>query len=230
MSNGRLSVVLLVAAILAAVMIQAGPAVGATVKCGGAKCGGTGVPPGPLPPGVTWPQPSPVDYLYEVLVMPGDHWHVFQVGTCDGDIRNYGGIYESSNWYAIGGAAGALVTNPIVIESHNHPQFPIPPTFTPHGLVSIGGPSGNCPYVVQWLIPPGDDSTAGTYYFGFDNVSEPHDVGATIYTSLIGFTWDENWSSAVGLGAGPVHGPVPEPVTLSLLALGALAALKRRRR
>ena len=207
------------------------PAHAAVVRCGGQKCGGTGVPPS-LPPGVTWPQPAPVDYLYEVLVMPGDHWHVFQVGTCDGDIANYTGIYESSNWYVIGGQAGALVKQPLVVEAHNpNPGLVLPPpSWTPHGQMSVGGPQGNCPYVVQWLIPPGDDSTADTYYFGFDNVNEPHDVGATIYTSLIGFTWDEDWTKAVGTGAGPVHGPVPEPATLALLAVGGCLPLLRRRR
>ena len=227
MLNGRLCVALLV---VAAVGLLASPAGAALVKCGGAKCGGTGIP-AMLPPGVIWPNPNPTDYLYEVTVMPGDHWHCFQVGTDDGNIANYGGVYESSNWFIIGGQAGALRLNPQLLEAHNHPQFPLPPaTFTPHGLVSIGGPAGNCKYVIQWLIPPGDDSTPDTYYFGFDNVNDPHDVGATIYTSVFGITWDEDWTKAVGMGAGPVHGPVPEPAAMSLLAVGALALIRRKRR
>ena len=153
--------------------------------------------------------------------MPGDHWHVFQVGTCDGTLSNYTGIHHSSNWMLIGGIGGTLVLNPAVAEAHYSGPW------TPHGSISQG-PDGQCPYSVMWSIPAGDDSTPDTYYFGFDNLNPPHDVGGTIYTQLLGYTWDENWLSAVGTGAGPLHGPIPEPATLSLLALGTLAVIRRR--
>ena len=39
-----------------------------------------------------------------------------------------------------------------------------------------------------------------------------------------------DWSEPVGMGKGPVHGPSPEPATLSLLAVGIGTLLLRKRR
>lgn len=206
----------------AAFLLLASSVGAALVKCGGTACGGSGTP-WALPAGVTWLPTVPLDYLYEVTIWPGDHWHVFQVGTDDGNLSNYGLISHSSNWGAIGGALGTLVLNPFVPEADID-------TFTPHGAVSPG-PTGTCPHVVQWRIPAGDDSTADVYYFGFNNPNPPHDVGGTIYTQILGFTWDEDWLAPVGFGQGPLHGPfVPEPTTGILLFVAALAAAGRSSR
>ena len=66
------------------------------------------------------------------------------------------------------------------------------------------------------------------FSFGFDNPNPDHDVGWFINEGQV----SENWSSAIGQGAGAVAGPVPEPGSLvalssGLFALGA-AFIKRR--
>jgi len=95
---------------------------------------------------------------------------------------------------------------------------------TPHGLLS-GGPTGACPAITLWTGPP---ITGGPYYFGHFSEEHSHDVGFTVGT-LTGAV-KENWLAPVGMGFGPVHAPIPEPATMTVLAIGALGVLVRRRR
>jgi hypothetical protein len=230
---GKMRNMILVA--LLGVVMVAGGADAAVVRCMGTACGGTGLPPGILPqpflPGITW------DYLYEVTVNVGDHLNAFQVGTCDGNIANYGGaMIASLNWVTmLAGGPGQLVA-PL-------PQFQEPhhtPPFTPHGGI-VGaipppgipgqgsGPDGMCPYVVRWMCPQTQMGSSATFYFGFNNPNMPHDVGGLVGDiTLSQIVWDEDWQKAVGTGLGPLHGPIPEPMTLLLLAAGACLVRRRR--
>ena len=220
--------------VIAVVMLLTAPATqGAMVRCMGAKCGGTGA----VQLGVTWAFPMQgYDYLYELTVAFGDHINIFQVGTCDGNVFNYTNVAYSPNWAPALLTGGWLDLTPWVIEDHHSA-----PPVTAHGdyVGTLPGspgpgpgsaPDGQCPYVVQWAHPAGNAGPA-TYYFGFNNINEPHDVGGTAGDlTLQTITWDEDWTKRVGMGQGPLHGPVPEPATLTMLALGSLALLRRRRR
>ena len=95
---------------------------------------------------------------------------------------------------------------------------------TPHNVVSPG-PTGSCPQITLWTGP---GITGGGFFFGHFSPLLSHDVGWT--AGVPPFPAKENWGAPVGMGAGPVHAPIPEPATMTVLVIGALGVLARRRR
>lgn len=179
-----------------------------TVECIGTKCGGS--------------NDLNLDYCYRVKYFdeggekgqmqcpPPDYTiYSFQVGTDCLELDHY------TNWHGLG--TYAIVTEPELEELEPDNGF------TPHGSYST--PTGQCPAVVRWSF---DYVGLGEYYFGFDNIHGPHDVGG--YVAGTTESWDEDWNEPMGAGLGPLHGPVPEPMTIALLGIGAVGMLHRRRR
>lgn len=148
------------------------------------------------------------NYQYDVTVSEGLIYQ-FHVGTCDPNIADYSNILMPAGW-----TFGIFS----ILEDHAD-------TFTPHGQIST--PTGQCQWCAVWTDSTGQ-GTAGAL-FGYDNPNLPHDVGWFINSS----TAVENWSAAVGMGSGPVHGPtVPEPMSMFGLlgGLGMLGGIAVRRR
>ena len=75
-----------------------------------------------------------------------------------------------------------------------------------------------------------DNADPTVYGFGYDNDTDPMDVTWVFDPGIPLTPTGSDWSKAVGLGQGPVHGPSPEPATLSLLAVGIGGLMLRRRR
>ncbi len=146
-------------------------------------------------------------YIYEVTLGPGESMTAFDVGTCDLSLMNYWNWLQPAGWAP-------------VPFSGSEPHIGLK---TPHGMISPG-PAGNCAGAVMWTGPA---LGPGTWLFGYDNENRSHDVGWTV--SPLANPSNENWSAPVGMGFGPVHGPLPEPAMLSLLVLGGPALMRRRR-
>jgi len=146
-------------------------------------------------------------YYYEVTLGPGESMTAFDVGTCDPSIMNYWNWVQPAGWAPVPFSGSEL-----------HIDLK-----TPHGLISPG-PIGNCNTAVMWTGPA---LGPGTWFFGYDNENRSHDVGWSV--NPMANPNGENWSAPVGMGAGPVHGPVPEPAMLALVVLGALSFVRRRR-
>lgn len=149
------------------------------------------------------------NYQYDVTGTGGLMIHQFHVGTCDPNIADYTNIIGPAGW-SFG------IAN--ILEDHRD-------AFTPHG--GFSAPDGRCLRCAVWTEP---ENGAGVQnaLFGFDNPNHAHDVGWFLNSGLP----VENWNAAVGMGAGPVHGPVPEPSSILALCSGliALAGLKLRKR
>jgi general stress protein CsbA len=143
------------------------------------------------------------DYYYVVTIDEGSTLTGFEVATDDGILSDYSNWVMPTDWtYTIVGNDNLLKDLP----------------YTSHGEVtSYDGPSA---YKIIWS---GTTLNVGTYYFGFDNANAPENAGWTIDNA------STNWSSAVSSGEGPIHAPVPEPVTLALLAMGGLTLIRRQK-
>ena len=194
----------LAATAMVVALTLAGPADGATVQCIGTESTG-------------WGGPLGQRYCYEVNLAAGDTMTSFNVGDCSG--------------FAIGGCA--------VVDAAGNaipgwgPCAPGQPELhcdvkTPHGGISPG-PFGSCKGGIVWT-GPAIAGVAGPIFLGFNCTLPSHDVGWTLINVAPGVPGKENWQMPVGMGCGPVHGPIPEPMTLSVLALGACLSLLRRRR
>lgn len=73
---------------------------------------------------------------------------------------------------------------------------------------------------------------AGTYYFGYSVANDTYkmaEVGWNGSDAAGGQLSQEVWSDPVSSNFGPVHAVVPEPSSLALLGLGAVALALRRR-
>jgi hypothetical protein len=156
---------------------------------------------------------GPRSYYYVVTISPGEPGDVLQelrIGTDDLVAGNY------SNWIQPDGWAPVPFDYSVLLDAD---------VKTPHGETSPG-PTGNSLGAVTWKGPA---LGAGTYYFGFNNSHSSHDVGWFIFPGGQQGPISEDWEEPVGMGTGPVHGPVPEPATLALMALGGLVLIRRRR-
>ena len=159
---------------------------------------------------------GPTAYYYEVTLGPNEWMIDFQAGTDCLVPPHYGNWISPPGW------------GPVLFGLQERDTD----VKTPHGGLSPG-PTGLCPASVLWtpLAGAGQINGPGTFFFGYDNDHPSHDVGWTV--TGLAVPNSENWNAAVGMGAGPVHGPVPEPGTLVLLAAGGLCLLCtwiRRRR
>ena len=205
---------ILMAVAVAMVLCTAGSATaGITVVCNGSACGGTG----------------PRDYWYEVTTDQQYDSFALNIITGDGTVANYSNT-----------TAATLVEG--VWEAMDSADYlcnlfgffgGTPPIHTPvtaHGGGPVA-PNGSCTRAIFWTV--NGPLSAGTYGFGYNNDTDPMDVG-WLFESLtdgdpnLGIYAD--WSKVVGMGKGPVHGPSPEPATLSLLAVGIGGLMLRRRR
>ena len=173
------------------------------ISCEGTKCGGGG---GRL-------------YQYEVLNVSGGAITLtgLLVGTDDLNPANY------SNWLnpapcfvpAVGAGGPAWTTG----------------VQTPHGI-NAPGPLRLSAGAVSWNCPAGFNlANNASAIFGFDNNNASLDMEWFVASAPI--AGSTNWGAPVPgplgvFNVGPVHGPVPEPATLTLLALGGLALLRRR--
>lgn len=151
---------------------------------------------------------GPTLYRYEVTLGANEWMQDFQAGTDCLVPAHYGGFVQPAGWA------------PVLFG----PSEPHADVKTPHGGLSPG-PFGNCPASVAWSGPA---LGPGLWVFGYNNSHPSHDVGWTVTGLAAPNT--ENWAMPVGMGCWPVHGPIPEPMTLSVLALGACLPLLRKRR
>ena len=205
----------MMAVVVAMVLCAATPTTAAvTAVCNGTACGGDG----------------PRDYWYEVTTTQQYDGFEFAAGTADRSEGNYG---NSMVAYLVGDAwveldDGANPGGDYDTFWGYGPQLDIHAPKTVHG----GGPvtpNGKSNMVIMWsvytILNP-----AGTYGFGYDNDTDPLDVSWFFDEGGPPEDATSDWSKVVGMGKGPVHGPLPEPATLALLVLGGLGVLLRGRR
>jgi len=180
------------------------------VNCKGKKCGGLGGP----------PDDQKYDYAYEVIVTGDTKFDWFRVGVLTDDISNI----KALNKYS-GNLAGWSFSDP---TEYGHESTD---PFTKHNSTNSSPPAPlwSTNKVVRWSRDYGSDVGAGTYWFVFNSDHDPIDVGFLVEVDDQPVL-TEDWSKPVGMGLGPVHGPVPEPGSLVLLGLGGLGVLRRRKR
>lgn len=137
---------------------------------------------------------------------------VFDVGTDDPNIANYSGWVTPAGWISF-----------IVPPSH-----PTSTVKTPHGMVSPG-PLQPTAVTIRFIDPTGvglllNPGVPTPGLFGFNNVNGSEDVewlALDTNNAVVGIT---NWGIPVAgpLGVytpGPVHAPIPEPTTCSLMVV-----------
>lgn len=149
-----------------------------SVVCDGQSAGGTGI--------VSY-DASLRDYVYRASSSLGGTV-TFYIGTDDPEVSHY------SNWCVPSGWSHDIVPAPgtPALSDYN--------SFTPHGTVSLG-PTGACLYAIRFS---GGVLSTTPSDFGFDHAGLPHDVSWAVVNGGINTS---TWSSAVGAGSGPVHGP-----------------------
>jgi hypothetical protein len=200
------------AVVVAMVLCTAGSApAGITVVCNGngTACGGSG----------------PRDYWYEVTTT--QQYEQFHLHVASGDpvVGNYSNMTAAK---FVGGTWVEMVYR-VDYDCFVNPDNPAGPFHTPMTLHGGGPvtPTGNCRSSVDWNV--NGPVPAGKYGFGYDNSTAPMDVlWDVVYAPHMFVSTD--WSKVVGMGQGPVHGPSPEPATLSLLAVGIGTLLLKKRR
>jgi hypothetical protein len=100
---------------------------------------------------------------------------------------------------------------------------------TPQGKVSPGPCRCTTKGRVRWWTE--DPALAvEDFTFGYNHPWPSEDVGWVLETRREGppielFTMREHWGSPVGMGYGPLHGPLPEPGRVVLVGIGAVAGL-----
>jgi len=163
-------------------------------------------------------------YQYELLNVSGQPLGLtfFAVATDDLNINNYSNWLEPAGWTHAVVGGGAWVN---------------PGLKTPHGVIAPPPPALS-KGEIHFFPAPGAGPVMvpnnGTVLFGFDNpnVSQNSDWWPSPeWGAWVGASWNQPVAGPAGVFThGPVHAPVPEPATLSLLALGGLLAVRRRRR
>lgn len=148
---------------------------------------------------------APTDriYYYGVTAAAAGTLTTLEIATDDGNIANYTQWIEPAGW-----------DHQIIKNNDLLKDLP----YTQHGLITDWDtPSA---YRIVWTGPA---LTTNLTYFGFNNPNAPEDAAWVTNSPS-----QANWSQPVAMGEGPVHAPVPEPMTLATLTLGALAILRRR--
>jgi len=138
-------------------------------------------------------------YQYEVTAAPGLTFDYWTVGTDDDNLPRYSSWVLPPDW---------SVTRILPVDYMNHGDF------TAHGYVST--PTGLCPYLIEFQGPP-----IASGVFGFAHPGEPHTVEWTVTTNVGGIR--SAFDFPVGLGRGPVHGPMMPPtveVSIPLTSVG----------
>ncbi len=150
------------------------------VLCTGSECGGSG----------------PRQYAYEVDSADNPMTD-FRIGTNDLHPGNYTNLLTPENWF---------FSVEQVRINHSHGNN------TPHGEISPG-PWCYCRTkgsVHWWTEDPA--LAVVSFTFGYDYFSTSYDVGWTLETQHGEppevYTFYEDWQAPVGMGSGPVHGPI----------------------
>jgi hypothetical protein len=156
---------------------------------------------------------GPRNYWYEVTIPAGVTFEDLEVGTCDPALGNYGAVL-AAQWLG-----GAWVPLPWQWQLQAA-SWPDHRPKTAHGGGPVA-PNGNCTNQVAWW---GSPLGAGRYGFGYNHPYRSHDVSWYLSPGVA----QVNWNAVVGMGQGPVHGPIPEPASLGLFVLGAVLGLRRR--
>ncbi len=157
------------------------------------------------------------DYSYKVTLGVGETLDWFHVGVGSDNITNFE-VVDESTLALVAGWSGQLV-------SRSEDQG----TLVDH-LGSISEWTGNTAGVAAWATPF-SGITEGVYYFGFDC---PDPTGVFGFRAENDFTevLVEDWDASVGQGTGPIHAPIPEPATLSMLlvASGLIGLIRKFQR
>lgn len=149
-----------------------------TIVCDGCVCGGTGV----VDCG------GIRDYVYRVSTTTSGTNDSVVIGTYDPVMVNYTNKCMPSGW-------------DMKILSQSCSDYNAP---SRHGDISPAS-NGLCPYTILFYYASGSHHLSSTPTdFGFNHSGYPHNVNWRIATPT---STSANWTQAVGMGAGPVHGP-----------------------
>jgi len=161
------------------------------------------------------------DYQYEALM---DSWtdRIVHISTDDGNIANYAGVltqyWNGTDWVGVPNVSFGIV--------HTHM---LSDPFTLDGQVTEQRTTSEFVLMWSWNFYPINDPNP-RFRVGYNNSHTPQDVSWETYHG------SSSWTSEVGMGYGPVHGPttlpVPEPSPLIALTGGliSLMGMARRRR
>ena len=155
---------------------------------------------------------GPREYAYDVDANEGDPIMEFRLAVGDLNLDNYGDVLMPDGWHL-------TVDDDVTMGCYG-------------GYTPIGGTATLLKHVTHDSILWSTDDpkfAIESFTFGFNHPGLAGDVAWGLLNSR-----DESFSETslvVGLGFGPVHGPslIPEPATLTLLALGGLLVTRRRR-